>query len=489
MLKSKLPARTAAAGMLWVSIALVFAKALSFFSQIVLGKLLSVETYALFGIAMASQSLIAGFYNPSVSKALIQNQQQFKELFPSYSAFAFQFGLLGGMLLIVIGLGLQWFYGVPNLLSVLCVTSLAIPLLASNTTLSASLSASLRFRLLNILQIKESFVYYIALISAAILGAEVFTVAIATVIGALCAHMLLSYYANIKPCYFKFKFQSFFGLFKRLRWVLLTPFLTALAMRSEYFIIGKIFSLKQIGYYNFAFMLITSITIPFSAGITQVLLPVFSRLKGHLDLLRAEVIRFSLSIVIMGEIVCIFILGLGPILVHLVWEGKWDGAQFLICALAIAMPFRFLATMSATGFEALGHWRLNNFLLSIEAVTLITFVALGASLAGMDGAIIGVITQRVLSGLMGFIFLSRKIDKVDVEMALALLKLYIPFVASSALLFALSATRHGANSSITSLWLASAETLSALLLFFVLSFSLNSGFYRSLMRFTKKSFF
>jgi O-antigen/teichoic acid export membrane protein len=469
-------ASSASMGMVWVTIALAFAKVLSFLSQIVLGYALSVETYALFGLAMSCVSLIAGFQSPSVSKALIQNTDRFEELFPSYSAFAFQFGLVGSLVLILLAVMFQQFYDMPYLFAVLCVTSLSVPFLASNTTLNAGLSVKLRFRDMNVIEIKRSFLYYGVLICAALLGAEGFTMAIALVSGALVTHVMLRRHNAVRPRYFTLNVRSFLDIFVTLRWVLLAAFLTALAMRSDYFVLGKMLSVEQIGFYSFGFMLMTSLTIPVSAGITQVLLPVFARLQGEIDRLREEVLRFSSAITILGGVICIVILGLGSVLMHLIWGGKWDGAQFVICALALAMPFRFLATMSGTGLEALGYWRLRNGLLVFEALLLAGCAALGASLGGMEGAIIGVIGQRILSGFMGFAILGYKTNQPGRSTALLLLRLYTPFVIAAALLFALSPVRHGADAEIAALWLALIETLGALLVFGSLSYWWNRTF-------------
>lgn len=469
-------ARSASMGMVWVTIALVFAKVLSFLSQIVLGYALSVETYALFGLAMACSSLIAGFQSPSVSKALIQNTDRFEELFPSYSAFAFQFGLLGSIVLVVLAAVFQQLYDMQNLFAVLCVTSLAVPFLAANTTLNAGLGVKLRFRDMNVLEIKRSFLYYSVLICAALLGAEGFTMAIALVCGAFVAHVMLRRHNTVRPRYFDFDRKSFLEIFITLRWVLLAAFLTALAMRSDYLVLGKMLSVEQIGFYSFGFMLMTSLTIPVSAGITQVLLPVFARLQGDMNRLREEVLRFSSAITILGGVICIGILGLGSVLVHLIWGGKWDGAQFVICVLALAMPFRFLATMSGVGLEALGYWRLRNGLLVFEALLLAGCAAVGASVGGMEGAIIGVIAQRILSGFMGFAFLAQKIDQPGGSTALLLLRLYSPFLIASALLFVLSPARHGADTEMAALGMAMIETLGALLVFGGLSYWWNRTF-------------
>jgi hypothetical protein len=64
--------RSAAKGLAWMTVAVVFSKFQSFFSQIILGYVLAVESYAVFGISATSMARVGGFRNSGVSKALIQ---------------------------------------------------------------------------------------------------------------------------------------------------------------------------------------------------------------------------------------------------------------------------------------------------------------------------------------------------------------------------------------------------------------------------------
>ena len=165
--------------------------------------------------------------------------------------------------------------------------------MASNTILNAGLSVKFRFKDINITDTKRSFIYYGALIAAAVFGAEEFTMSLGLLISAITAHVLLRQKFTYGPLYFQWQFKQFLQMLDKLRWVLLVAFLTTLAMRSDYYVLGKLLSLEDIGFYSFGFMIINSLTIPISAGITQVLLPIFSQLKQEINVLRTEVLRFS----------------------------------------------------------------------------------------------------------------------------------------------------------------------------------------------------
>ncbi|PTR11627.1 O-antigen/teichoic acid export membrane protein [Cereibacter azotoformans] len=459
--------------MLWVAAALGVGKLLSLISQIFLGHVLSVETYAIFGMASTAVALTAGFQNPNVGKALIQSATHFPELFIRYSAFAFQFGLIGSMFLIILGWVFAETYDMPQLCAVLVITGLSVPLLSVNTTLAAGLSLSYRFRDINTVDIKRSLIYYFALVSIALLGAEALTMAVAMLIANVAAHLLLLRQSALLPSYFKLRPRDFAITLGTLRWVILSSFLAALAMRSDYFVLGKMLNMEEMGYYTFAIMLVASLTLPISTGITQVFLPIFARLQGDEQALLREVQRFSAAIVIIGSVLCLLMLGMNAVLIHLLWGGKWDLTHFVVNALAMAMPFRFLGMIAGVGLEAIGRWRLRNGLLAFEAVLLSTFAAIGAALGGLNGAIAGTVVQFVVGSFVGFYFIRRVLCGRVGGAAAMTLRLYAPFVAAGAMLLVLSPSRHGTGAGPQTLALAASETLAALVLFSLLTFLLN----------------
>jgi O-antigen/teichoic acid export membrane protein len=472
--------------MLWVSFATIIGKMLSFVSQIALGYLLAVEVYAVFALAAGAMALIGGFQNASVSKHLVRNRNRFEELFPQCSGFTFQFGIIGALILVGVGGAFSKLYSMPELFGVLLLTSLSVPLIAVNTTLVASLSIGYSFREINLSEALKSVAYYTTLVAAAYLGSGIFTVAIATVVGAVVAHLLLRGVSGHCPDYFRFNLREFRRIAFDLRWILLSGFLFALAIRADYFVLWKVLPVDQMGFYAFAFMLVTSLTIPVSAGINQVFLPIFSSLQADLRRLRHEVVRFSSVIVILGSFLCLGILGVSSTLVHLAWGGKWDAAAFVINILVAVMPLRFLSTISGVGLESTGHWRMRNMLLLLEFLLLASLALVGAVFWGLTGAILGVVLQRGLSGIVNFCVLGKVVGSRFSASVLSMLRLYVPFYISVGILFGFSYDRHISDATVAGLGLASVETLVTFALFAGLTSLLSRDFSRATFEFLMK---
>jgi len=475
--------RHAARGMAWVSIALIFAQALSLLSQIVLGSILPVEAYAVFGLAASALALVAGFQNPGVSKVLIQDHARFQELVPRYSAFAFQFGLIGMIVLIMIGFAFEAIYPAQlELFWVIVLSSLIIPITPLNTIRVASLSTHYRFREINVNDMQRSLFYYVILILLALAGAGVYSIALAMLAGTIMQYFLLRRRTLDLEIRFRLAPQEFAAILRKHWIVIATAFLVALSMRSDQLALGRLIDPRILGFYTFGFLIVTNVTIPVSAGINQVFLPVFSRLKSAPSLLRRETMRLSGAIVMLGAAICVVLVGTSASLTHLLWAGKWDGAQVVINVLSLAMPFRFLATIAAAGLEARGLWNQRAALLGFETVFLLLAAAIGAHFGGIFGAIVGAAFQRLVSGFMGFGILAYQIQISASEVFGRALRLYLPFVISVALLFLFDPVRHGQDDGFRALILAFGETAIALALYLLLSLGLNRDLAGTLSR-------
>lgn len=429
-------AKTAAVGMAWVSAAIAVAKMLSFISQIILGYLLTIETYAVFGLAAATLALVAGFQNSSIAKVLIQKGENFDELFPQYSALAFQFGVIGGLLLICLSFGLQFYFEMPELFPVLVITAVSVPVFAANTILVADLSHTLRFRDINKAEIYRSLIYAAVLVSAAWLGADFLTVAIATSIAALVAHIYLRKLARRSPTYFRVSTAALWALLAANRPAIIAGFLIALAMRADYIVLGRLLDPVQLGFYTFGFMLVASLMQPISTGINQVFLPIFAKQQADAEGLASSLDRYTLVITLLSSIFCLALIGLAPSLINLAWDGKWNGSQIVIVALLFAMPFRLVATIAGVVFEATGAWELRNRLLVLQAILLASLAGIGAIYGGLPGAILGVIIQRILSGVIDFVIAKLISGQSLLSTTSFLVRCFLPFLIGASLLSA-----------------------------------------------------
>ena len=70
-----------------MSISVLFAKAMLFIMQIVLGFILDARDYSIFAVVSVALTFVAGLQNAGASKMLIQKQAQYQELVKDYTNF------------------------------------------------------------------------------------------------------------------------------------------------------------------------------------------------------------------------------------------------------------------------------------------------------------------------------------------------------------------------------------------------------------------
>lgn len=424
----------AAKGMAWAIFSVLVSKVASFASQIVLGYLLSAQTYGAFAIASMALSLMAGFQNAGVSKALIQQKENFGDLVGNYAAFSLYLGGIGGLLLVAASFALAATYGVPQLVEILCVSAISIPVMSLSAIYGAKLSIAFRFRDLQMAAIMLAFLYNAALIAFAYLGFDYMTIAVATVLSQLAGYLLYVRVAGRVTVNYRLSLRTFSGIFISLRWLIFISFLFGLMRNGDYLVLGYLVTQQELGYYYFGFMLTANIGILLTTAINQTFLPLFSSIKEDAAKLQDMIAKIGVMIGFLCGMMCLVAVGLLPQLIHSVWAGKWDPSTVTAVAMAIALPLRIYATLGTVTMEAKGRWRMRAGLLVADAVGIMVAAATGAALGGYEGAAIAVALETALSGVLIFPLAARQIGMSVFHSSRLQAKTALPFLACAAAL-------------------------------------------------------
>lgn len=389
-------------GIAWTGFTVVITKIMSIVSQVALGYLLSVEAYAVFAAASATLVFVSGFQNSGVAKVLIQQQSKYDNISADYGGFSFYIGITGAIILILISFPMSDLYRMPTLNYVLIISALSIPILSINTLYTAKLSIGLRFKAASGFSVAYSAIYYAILIPLAALGAQEFSIALATLIGtlglfALYRHRIGSVEMNFMP-----NRDSIFHMVRTLKWTILSSYLFGLSQSGDYIVLGRMLSQVDLGQYFFGYMITSNIGLLLSLAISQALMPIFSRIQGDAALLKSSFLNASHSINFLAGLICIVIVGSIPETMHLIWREKWDPAAFVAVVMAVTFPIRIHASFGAVALESKARWRLRTILLAYDGFGLMAFALIGCHFWGMNGAAICVAIHRGVTGLLSY---------------------------------------------------------------------------------------
>lgn len=453
-------------GALWAIVSIAATKGMSIISQVVLGHILPIETFAVFALVTSALALTTGFRNSGAQKYLIHRHEDFDTLSASFFAFSLVFGCMGGLALIVIGGIYSISYSIDALWPVIAISALTIPLGALNAIYFARLSVDLKFSKISLIQIAHSLIYYIVLLTIAYLGAGAFSVAVATLTALLFQLYLSRQVAEEIDIRYSLALKEFLSIFSMLKWTILASILFGLSQSGDYLSLGYVLTAKELGQYYFGFMLTANVGLLVASGIAQTFLPLFSRMKADATGLRRAVQRSTVVVLSSGNALCLVIIGCLPLAVSAIWGGKWDSSVFTALVLASTFPVRLLASVAATVLEAKGLWKTRCAVLSGDAGSLVLLAAIGGLLGGLPGASIAVAAQRGLSGIIAY-SVAMKVLKAPIATAFTeLTKSAIPFMVSATYLFWTSPDRHLTSPvEFGTLYTVAFETFSALILY------------------------
>ena len=385
-------------GIFWVTVSTVFIKILSLISQIVLGYVLSVETFAIFALVNYVLSFFVNFYNQGIGKYLIQKQnKRFENFYNFYKDFSLINSLIGILFACIFALIFGVIFNESRVVPLIIITSLSFPFIAQGNMIISDLSHKLRFKEINILALIKQAFYSILLIIFAFSGMDIYTMCLSFLLSSVIYYLILVSYK--KKNFFKknFKFRYIFYFYDRLKYLMIGGVLISLSTKAEILILNRIFTLEELGYYSFGILLATNLVYPIYAGISQVFLPVFSGIKDN----KQNFFSQYLDQIKIALLLCILTFSLLAFFVRdvifFIWGEKWLGSYIVIFTMLLAMPLRVCWEIAHSGLETLGRWDLKIKLVSIDIIITLIAAYSGFILNGFLGVIVAIFLQRSIS--------------------------------------------------------------------------------------------
>lgn len=185
------------------------------------------------------------------------------------------------------------------------------------------------------------------------------------------------------------------------KWIFLSTIFWFFASQGDKAILGKFLTLENLGIYNIGYFL-ASFPLLLGLNVTsRVMIPVY---REKADPARIARLRYALSAGVIGLLVGMALFG--PALVGVLYDTRYNHAGAIIVVLSVALIPQVIGMTYDQAALAAGDSR-RFFIYSAGRATLqVAFLLLGATQAGLLGALIGMGTAMVLSHLI-LIWLAR----------------------------------------------------------------------------------
>jgi teichuronic acid exporter len=378
------------------------------FITIVLARLLSPEDFGLIAICMVVVGLTDVFLDSGLGSGLIQKRR----VLPIHYSSVFYFNLFVGFLLTIIvyasAESIAEYYDNAQLTMIIKVTSCLFILNSIGNVHSVFLRKKLNFALLTKINFTATLVSGLIGILAAIGGLNVWSLVIQLISRSIINNLGLWLLSSWNP---RLAFS-----FKALRklWVFgfryfLAGLLNAVFDRLDYIIIGKLFPLTTLGYFQRAKsfnLLLVSVT---SGSIVSVIFPLLVKLTGDINRFRAYVIQ-SLNILAFITFLFVGILFISSeMMVTLIFSSKWLQSVPYLELLLLSSFYLPLGSLLSCVLSSRGNSKIYLRMDLIKKGFHLVNFALALRL-GIDTYLLGLIVVACINILITVYFASKEIN-------------------------------------------------------------------------------
>jgi O-antigen/teichoic acid export membrane protein len=172
-------------------------------------------------------------------------------------------------------------------------------------------------------------------------------------------------------------FAAYAALFSQSSWVMMSAAVLSLANTGDYFAVGTLTDMTTVGIYYFAFQTVVTLNMPMYNGLESVLPTMLVRLNEDTPRQMAALARALRMVLVVALPLAITFALAAPLVIHVLWHGKWDVAVRPTQILAACVPAWLIIHATRALLEARGYWRLRFGLLAVNGIGGISAAALG----------------------------------------------------------------------------------------------------------------
>jgi O-antigen/teichoic acid export membrane protein len=389
----------AVSGASWMFASTTLSRAIAVLGQIGIGWLLKPADFGVWALALSMSTAVMALRNGGTTQLLVQRGPEFA----SQARFFLRYSLLFNTLAAAVLVGLS----VPYLLKhsavgfALLGIAVSVPLATPAMLYRAKLTIDGRFSCLALINFGSSTLWQVSVFALALAGFGATSFACApilqTTFETLAGRRAVG---RLPPGSGSRPWGDYVGLFRQSSWVMLSAAVLSLGTTGDYFAVGMLTDLTTVGIYYFGFQTVVTLSMPIYAGLESVLPTLLVKLREDPQRQTAALARAMRAIVGTAVPLAITFALAAPMIVHLLWHGKWDVAIRPTQILAACVPAWLIIHSVRALLEARGYWRLRFALLALNGVGGITAAGVGTYFGGVANITLTVSVFYVSFGLL-----------------------------------------------------------------------------------------
>jgi O-antigen/teichoic acid export membrane protein len=375
-------------GAIWSSVQRFGTMVITFVSNIVLARLLSLDDFGCIGMLMIFISLANTFIDGGFGSALIQKKEPTQDDYSTIFYWNIILSVILYLVLFICSPLIAKFYRIPLLSPVLRIQGLVLFFNALSIIHQNQLKKQLQFKKLSIVYITSATVSLGVAIFLAYRGWGVWSLVIQQICISGLNSVLFWVVSHWHPR-LVFSRKSFKELFHFGGYILLANLFGTFSNEIQGLLVGRMFNPATLGLYNQAYRLEGSASTATSSIIDQVTYPVLSQMQDDKIALQAALKRFIQVPAYVCSLILMILVVIAEPLIILLYSEKWiDCVPFfrILCTAGLAVCLQGSANNS---IAAIGRGKeFFGWTLIKRSLTIIICIA-GILLAGMPGLLWG----------------------------------------------------------------------------------------------------
>ncbi|MCE1248858.1 MAG: MOP flippase family protein [Firmicutes bacterium] len=389
--------KLAASGIKWTGSAAVIVLLLQTGSVIILGRLLKPEDFGIMGMITVVIGFAQAFSDMGISNAIIYRQDNSDDELSSLYWLNLAMGIFLFAAMISLAPLVELYFREPRLHTPFCASAFIFLLLTPGQQFQAVLQKKLQFGVLSKISVVSSCIGYGASIALAYMGYGVMSLVFGQIILQAVNSIMLLWIEGRKwfpRLHFKLsdlKAYSSFGGFQ-----MGEKILNYFSSNVDYLIIGRLMGATPLGYYTFAYRLVTLPQYKINPVITRVAFPMFAKVQNDDETMRKGYHRVMELLALVVSPFLIGVIFAGEPFVKAVFGSKWLPSLILIQVMALAGLLKTLSNPSGSVILAKGKAYLA-FWWNLVWVFIKIIVIWIACLSGLKAVAAGILIMQIIA--------------------------------------------------------------------------------------------
>lgn len=381
---------------------------IAFVSNIILARLLMPDDFGTLGLIMTFVAISNAFIDGGFASALIQKGNPSNEDLSSVFFLNLIISCLFYILLYVVSPKIGVFFHLPLLADTLRVTGVVLILNALSIIQLTRFQINLNFKKRSQIHLIASLIGTMSCIIMAIAGWGVWSLVYRTIISSAILCLLVWSYGQWHPI-FHFSFRRVKSLFKFGGFIFLSTLVEYIYANLQPVIIGRFFTLSQLGYFTQARKIEEIPTNTLTGIISTVTFPVYSKLKDDKEMLKKGAKKSIMALSYISiPLMMLMIITAHPLIVLLFGE-KWEGSSDFLKILCIAGIFRIPSGINMNLIQSIGKSKSFMLVQVLKRILGIIPIIIG-SFVGIMGLMWGVAIASMVYFIIDSLFCTKYLN-------------------------------------------------------------------------------